>query len=760
MKTPRLHPSVELAWALSSVEGCGAGSETIEPAHLLLAVLKVLDEGFPASLSDADLPESVREDVGRDGAAARRLLTLTPSGVTKARRSLRAYLRQGRQPAPTRQLHRSARTRALMDESARRAQADGVAQLHLAQLLAVLLENLPEEAKPFLGSQARAREGHPERPSVPERGGSHGTGGPLESLGRDLTALARDGRLAPVVGRKAEMTMLARHLHRTSKRNAILIGDAGVGKTAVVEGLAQRIASGQVPQLLQPLRIVQVSVGDLMSGTHYRGDLEERVQALLKSAYSDPNLVLFLDELHLVVSAGSGGLALDIANLLKPALAREDFRCIGATTTDEFERYIRPDPAFTRRFQVVRVSEPSIDEAIEVCRAWARRIEQLQRVVFEADAIAAAVRLSAAHLRSRALPDKAIDLLENAAAFVRVSSLSAGGGRAPSKTPPIVRQSDLVAVLEEQYGVSVTPSGAMPPDRVAAAFASLVGQDDAVTSIVATLKALSVRSGEEARPLGVLLFAGPSGVGKTLAAESLARALFPEDPAALARLNMNELKERHEIARLIGAPPGFLGHENQGALFRFTSAHPTGVVLLDEMDKAHPEIQDYFLQIFDKAEATDSRGTKTDFRKYLFVMTCNAGSRRQNPRIGFATGATQPETTSEEPDLSRLFRPEFLGRIDRVVTFHSLDVEARRELLVRALAALGAELRSRGVDIQITPEAQAWVLAVAGVDQSARELIRWFEHEVRGPTLGYVRDTSEASQVHLRMGKDGLTCST
>lgn len=759
MKVPPLHPSVEVAWALSSVEACGAGSDTIEPAHLLLAVLKVLDEEFPTSMIDADLPDSVRQDIRQDGAAARRLLSLSSSGITNARRALRAHLREGRQPSPSRQLHRSQRTRTLMDQSARRAQAEGARQLNLGHLLLVLIENLPEEARPFLGSQARKAPGHAEPPSGAQ--GGPPSGGPLESLGRDLTALARDGRLPPVVGRKAEMTMLARHLHRTSKRNALLIGDAGVGKTAVVEGLAQRIASGQVPELLQPLRILQVSVADLVSGTHYRGDLEERVQALLKSAYSDPNLVLFLDEVHLVVSTGSGASALDIANLLKPALAREDFRCIGATTTEEFERYLKPDPAFTRRFQVVRVSEPSIEEAIEVCQAWARRIQDLQRVQFDDEAIPAAVQLSAAHLRSRALPDKAIDLLENAAAFVRVSSLSAGGGRAPTKIPPVVRRSDLVAVLEEQYGISVVPSGAMPRDRLENALASLVGQEAAVTSIVTTLKALSARSGEEARPLAVLLFAGPSGVGKTLAAECLARVISPDDPAALGRFNMNELKERHEIARLIGAPPGFLGHEHQGALFRFTSAHPTGVVLLDEMDKAHPEIQDYFLQIFDKAEATDSRGTTTDFRKYVFVMTCNADIRRSPGRIGFATHPHDGDNVREiDADLRQMFRAEFLGRIDRVVCFRALELSARRELLIRQLAALRRGLRERrGIDLDITPDAEAWILGLATPEQSAREVVRRFEIDLGSLVLAAAAGVPDATHLQVRLSDGGLTCS-
>lgn len=752
----KLHSSVEVAWALSNAEACAAGSETIEPAHLLVAVLKVLDEGFASALAESDLSTDVREEVLRDGALARRLLTLTSAGITKARRSLRAHLREGRQAVPPRQLHRSARTRALMTESAQRAQAARAERVSLEHLLLVLLEDLPEEARPFLGSQARDRTSSRERqaggeaPSPEDRG-------PLESLGRDLTALARGGRLPPVVGRKVEMTMLARHLHRTSKRNAILIGDAGVGKTAVVEGLAQRIATGDVPELLQPLRIIQINVGDLVSGTHYRGDLEERIQALLKSAYADPNLVLFLDEIHLVVSTGSGASPLDIANLLKPALAREDFRCIGATTTEEFERFIKPDAAFARRFQVVRVAESSVEEAIEVCRAWAKRIAEMQGVVFADEAILGAVRLSAAHLRARALPDKAIDLLENAAAFVRVSSLSTAKGRVPSKGLPVVRESDLVAVLEEQYGISVSPSGAMPRDRIDTALSQLVGQESAVTAIGDTLKALSTRPGDQARPLAVLLFAGPSGVGKTLAAECLARALFPEDAAALARFNMNELKERHEIARLIGAPPGFLGHEHQGSLFRFASAHPTGVMLLDEMDKAHPEIQDYFLQIFDKAEAADSRGIRTDFRKYLFVMTCNAGASRPNARIGFATGPKPAAAlTAADVDLSRLFRPEFLGRIDRVVTFSPLDVGARRELLVRALAALGAELRrSRDVELQVAPEAEGWILGLADTDQSARDLIRQFDLEVRSRIFTAIAGMLDSRLLHLRWAAEG-----
>ncbi|MCU0241941.1 MAG: AAA family ATPase [Vicinamibacteria bacterium] len=518
--------------------------------------------------------------------------------------------------------------------------------------------------------------------ALPPRGGSPF----LASLGRDLTELARAGRLTPVVGRRQEMKALARYLERTTKRNVMLIGDAGVGKTAIVEGLAQELAAPHAPDFLRHLRIVQINVADLMAGTKYRGDLEQRLHLLVEEAAADLHIVLFLDEVHLVVRSGSSGGGMDMANILKPALTRDDFRVIGATTTDEFERDIAPERALLRRFQILRVAEPSAAEALEMCRGWARRIAGIQEVVVEDEAVVAAVELSARLIRGRSLPDKAIDLIENAAAAAKITSLSRHD-QLPGKAAPRVTRREIEAMIEEQYGVAARAEGVLSAEQAEAHLrAALVGQDAAVQAVCETLRGLRSRASEERRPAAVLLFTGPSGVGKTLAAETLARALFGPDEALIGRFSMSEFKERHDLARLIGAPPGFIGHEQPGALFRYVHSQPQGLVLLDELDKAHAEIQDYFLQIFDKGEARDARGQAVDFRRHVFVVTTNAP---EDHTIGLGAIAASDRTVSS---LRQLFRAEFLARMDRIVSFAGLDRAAYVQIFDRRLARLQADL--------------------------------------------------------------------
>lgn len=586
----------------------------------------------------------------------------------------------------------------------------------------------------------------------------------IDLFGRDLTALARDGRLAPVVGRNKEIKNLARSLQRTSKRNVIVIGEAGVGKTAVVEGLAQRIVAESAPDFLRELRIVQISVADLVAGAQHRGDMEERIQGILREATSDPKLVLFFDEIHLMMNAGTGaGAPLDLANILKPALARDDFRCVGATTTEEFERYVKNDAAFMRRFQVLRVPEPSPQEALEICRRWARRIEEIQGVVFEEDALEAAVSLSAQLIRGRSLPDKAIDLLENTAAFVKISSLSTHAA-VPTKEVPRIRRTHIESVLEENYGIPASTTRVLDASRVQRELEEhVVGQEDAIKAVAETLAGNARKEGAS-RPLVIFLFTGPTGVGKTFAAECMARALFGESPGALGRFNMSEFKERHELARLIGAPPGFLGHEQAGALFRFTESHPRGLILLDEMEKAHPEIQDYFLQIFDKGEAMDSRGRPADFRRYLIVMTCNVSVAGQDKsHIGFRAGTEQQRADVSKAtnfELQRHFRPEFLARIDRVIPFRALAASDFRILLDCRIALLEQEIaQQHQVRLEVTAQAREQLCDLAaGQPEGIRGFVRIFEDNIASAVLNLCKSSAKKQGIRVDWTESKLAC--
>jgi ATP-dependent Clp protease ATP-binding subunit ClpC len=771
-----------LAWHIANTEACLSGAQFIEPVHFLLAALMILDDSYAQAAEMQGLSPEALKSVAEVAAESRAALEMTDDEITAARRRLRYELSKGGEPTPLRKLSRSTESSYLFQKAARRMVRTGGDQLSLSHLLDTLAEDLPAEAAPYvraapptslptssgtrydlgvfeLSDETTAAD-EAERPA-PKGRERASTTPVIDEMGRDLTALARAGRLTPVVGRGAEMTAIARYLQRTSKRNVIITGAAGVGKTAIVEGLAQRLVGEGMPDFLRRLRIVQLSVADLVSGAKYRGDMEQRVQAVIEEAIADPHLVLFFDEIHLMMKAGAGGGApMDIANLLKPALARDDFRCIGATTDEEFERYIKDDAAFMRRFQVLRLGEPSESEALAICREWARRLEAIQQVSVEPEAVEAAVSLSARLIRGRSLPDKAIDLLENAAAYVKVATLSFDGPT-PSGEPARVTRAEIERVLEEQYGIPARAPERLDPKKAADELrAQLVGQDEAAARLAESLAALGRRQEGSRRPLGVFLFTGPTGVGKTRAAELVARALFGEDADHMGRFNMSEYKERHELARLIGAPPGFVGHEQQGALFRFAESNPHGLILLDEMEKAHPEIQDYFLQIFDQGQARDSRGRPADFRQHLFVMTCNivTDAKAAHRPLGFRASEAEPDGAGRDAlaeQLARHFRPEFLARVDRVIAFSPLTADDYAALFERQEDALRRELEQRhGARLELTEEARGFLLdACTNQSEGARGFERLFERLLAAPLFQHLVQDPGAGL--LRAGLDG-----
>jgi ATP-dependent Clp protease ATP-binding subunit ClpC len=565
----------------------------------------------------------------------------------------------------------------------------------------------------------------------------------LDALGRDLTALAREGAFDRLVARDALVARLARALLRREKANPVLLGEPGVGKTALVEALARRIGAGDVDPRLADLRIVEVPVAALVAGTVWRGQLEQRTLALLEEARGAPDLVLFIDELHLVVGAGEtvGG-AMDVANILKPALARGDVRCIGATTAREYDAIVRRDPALERRFLPIPVAEPSPAETLDLLRQIAPAYRRHHGVAIADDALAAAVDLSAEYIRDRRLPDKALDLLDDACVLAALPDLA---GRRHAAAPEVTAET-VAAALAERIGVHPVrlQAGDGPADIGPALAAAVVGQPEAVAALAgaARLARLGLRPAD--RPRGVFLFGGPSGVGKTALARAFVAALFGDGERALLRLDLSEFQEPHAVARLIGAPPGYVGHEQGGQLTRFLRQTPASVVLLDEIEKAHPQALDLFLQIFDAGRVTDGRGDEIDARHAWFLMTTNL------------------PLTPDDAALRAHLRPEFLNRIDRIVAFTPLGLESLIAIARRAVDDLAARLAPRGVALTVDPLALVALCRDEedGAPANGRTVLRRVEREVAAP-LAAMLDVAGSEPRRLRVvfgdGRVGLT---
>jgi ATP-dependent Clp protease ATP-binding subunit ClpA len=752
MRRVQLHPSAALAWDIANLEAWRGASVEILPIHLLGSILRILDgthllDAVRLTYSAAAL-EACAEPVSRLQA----WLGLAPDALTDLRRSIRrVYLTTEDVGSPPLR-HRAETTRRIFSQGAYLAQVadcDGLSMEHLLQ--ATLVAQLSELAARL--PSAISLEGEP---GVGLAGRPPGQTPTLDSVGRDLTRLASEGRLPPFVGRHDLLLNVARTLLRTSKPNVILVGEAGVGKTAVVEGLAQYAASGNAPSPLDSFRFVELSIPSLVAGAAYRGEMEQRAKSVILEASKEPSLILFLDEIHLALGAGRvSDSSMDLANILKPALARGEIRCIGATTAGDFDRYLKADRAFLRRFQVIPVPEMNPAEALEACTAWAARLQDSQGVMFAPEAIAAAVEVSSHLMLDRHLPDKAIDILESAAVSVRLPTLSIQA-LAPSKTPVTIQRGDILQVAVDQFGaLGETPGRLMLEAASQRLNAELVGQPIAVKDILSVLGRLAQEPEGRDKPLGALLFVGPTGVGKTYAAELIGQAVSTTAERGLCRINMNEYKERHELSRIMGAPPGFIGHDQPGILARYLSSNPTGVILLDELEKAHPEIQDYFLQILDTGQALDSKGFPMDFRTQLIIITCNTQLVEGEGSIGFRLGAADKSPAVDKDRLSRLladdFRPEFLARLDAVVLFQPFDVDSFRELYRRLFSKLSHEVEGRGGAVTSTDDVRDLLCREALASSlGARGMERLFSRYLEAPTAELQRTTAPPA-IHIRL---------
>ncbi|MDP1832844.1 MAG: ATP-dependent Clp protease ATP-binding subunit ClpA [Geothrix sp.] len=548
---------------------------------------------------------------------------------------------------------------------------------------------------------------------------------PLEAYATDLVARAAAGRLDPLVGREAEITRMAQVLCRRRKNNPLLVGEPGVGKTAIVEGLARRIHEGTVPEPLKAARIFALDLGALLAGTRYRGDFEERLKAVLKALGEAPGAILFVDELHTLVGAGAtGGGAMDAANLLKPVLASGDLRCIGATTFQDLKGSLDRDRALSRRFQVVEVNEPSVEDALGVLQGLKTAYEKHHGVTYSDEALEAAVRLASKHLPDRKLPDSALDVVDEAGAAQKLLPKKARVKK--------IGSAEVEAVVARMARVPVASVSADDREALSSLEATLraqiFGQDPACEAVASAIKLARSGLRDPLKPMGCFLFAGPTGVGKTELSKQLAKALG----IAFLRFDMSEYQEKHAVARLIGAPPGYVGYEEGGLLTDAVRRQPHAVLLLDELEKAHPDLFGVLLQVMDHATLTDSHGRSADFRHTVIVMTTNVGARELSARqVGFAEAGARRSATGT---IEKAFNPEFRNRLDAILQFAPLGRPEMERVADKHLRELETHLAEKAVTLTCTPRARAW-LAEKGYDPAfgARPMARLIERELRRP---------------------------
>ena len=615
----------------------------------------------------------------------------------------------------------------------------------------------------------------------------------LDTFGRDLTRLAAQRKLDPMIGRETEIGRLVQILARRNKNNAALVGEAGVGKTAVVEGLAQAIADGAVPDLLLGRRIVSLDLTLMVAGTKYRGEFEKRIKAVLDETRRAGNVILFIDEIHTLVGAGGAEGAMDAANIVKPALARGELQCIGATTLDEYRKSIEKDPALERRFQTLRVEEPTVPQTVEILRGLAPRYEAFHKVKYRPEALEAAARLSARYVSGRYLPDKAIDLIDETGARVHIAAstrpaefkaeetaiaeavrrkdeavakqdfeaasrfrdeaidrrkalderLAAWKKEHGGDAPAEVGEEDIAETLSRSTGIPVRRMGSDETARLLdlekELSAAVVGQDEAISTLARALRRSRTGLRDPRRPIGSFLFLGPTGVGKTLLARTLATQIFG-DEKALIQVDMSEYAERHEVSRLVGAPPGYVGYDQGGQLTERVRRRPYSVVLFDEVEKAHPDVMQTFLQILDEGRLTDGQGRRVDFRNTVVILTSNLGvdATRTSRSFGFAGGgeaeAAERAKSAILEAAKKAFRPELLNRFDAMIVFKALGEAEIGKIVEIELSSVRARLAERGIELDLSPEALAR-LSRAGLDPAfgARPLRRAIENLLEDP---------------------------
>ena len=716
-----------------------------------------------------------------DGVAAK-VLTSLGVELTKVRSAVEFIIGRGERATPG-EIGLTPRAKKVIElavDEARRLSHNYIGTEHLLIGLLREGEGVPAGVLESLGVNLDKVRGETSRILSQSASQSQGSGSgrtstrtpTLDQLGIDLTAAARAGKLDPTVGREQEIQRVTQILSRRTKNNPVLVGEPGVGKTAIVEALAQRIASNDVPGTLQGKRLVTLDMGALVAGTKYRGEFEERLKKVIEEIRGSGNCVLFIDEIHTMVGAGAAEGAVDAANILKPSLARGELQTIGATTLDDYRKYVERDPALERRFQPVRVEEPSVAETIEILRGVKGRYEEHHQLEINDEALRAAANLAARYISDRFLPDKAIDLIDEAASRVRInhsttplsvkeatkllesvkkekdeaiaerqyefaaelrdreakladklSELEQTWKDDQGSEQPLVNEENIAEVVSMWTSIPVTRLAATETERLVHMEERLeekvIGQSEAINLVSKAVRRARAGMKDPKRPTGIFQFLGPTGVGKTYLVKKLAEFLFGSEDSMI-RIDMSEFMERHSVARLVGAPPGYVGYDDGGQLTELVRRKSYCVILLDEIEKAHPEVFNILLQIFDDGHLTDSKGRKVNFRNTIIVMTSNIGSDliRQDRSIGFSA-RNESDSKSEEKynrmrdnvmdEVKRFFRPEFLNRIDGSVVFHQLSREHMTTIVGLMLNEVVSSLIEKGIDLEVTDDAKDWL---------------------------------------------------
>ncbi len=744
-------PAIQVLLAVSGAEAALTRSRRLEPEHFFLALLKIEDL-LGKEITFEGVSEKGAREIEQEIAELVEFWKQEDIPCKRMRRRLRVLVMEHQEETGEFEGHRSERGRRLFRNAETIAQERGEKQLNIKTMLIAclqfespVLDEIFQEfgVKPesLLTALEAVRTGKAEEKASEkeERVRLH----PLARYGRDLTALARDGKLGPIIGRHEEIKAVARILSQRSKNNPLLLGDPGVGKTAVVEGLALYAAQDDAPEFLRRLHFVEISMSALLSGTKYRGEFEERLQEVVEIAGEEKNLVLFIDEIHTLMGAGAAGSStLDAANILKPALSRGDMRCIGATTIDEYRKHIEPDGALARRFQIVWIDEPTPAETLEILRGLRPKMQEHHAITIPDDVIEKTVTLSNRYLTEGYQPDKAITVLDEACARRKLLSIHAHAVQEQTSTVDV---EDIGQVIARKTQIPIEVILAGDEERLLTLEQELakrvIGQDHALRAVAQAIRIS--RSGLRApgRPI-VLLFAGPSGTGKSELAKALSELLF-FDPHRLITLDMSEYQESHSVSKLIGSPPGYVGFGEEPYLIRELRLHPYSVVLLDEIEKAHPNVLTIFLQVFDEGRLTDARGRRIHCGDAIFILTSNLGANAIRPKvpIGFQRDKTKQEDEQQvflEEQIRQALvaglRPELLNRIQEVVIFNYLSRETLYRILDLYTQGVTKQLEARQIKVSLDDSAKDFLIQVGySPEYGARHLRRAFDRWVTEP---------------------------